>query len=116
MLYRYRQKTDDIYKYIVEHVETRFDTSNYELDRPLTKRKNKKVTGLRKDELDWKIMKKCVGLRAKAHRYLIDDGSEDKKAKGTKRFAVKIKFELKIYKKCWETTQLDNKINSQEKN
>ena len=54
-------------------------------------------------------MKKCVGLRAKAHRYLIDNGSEDKKAKGTKNFAVKIKFELKLYKNCWETTQFDNK-------
>ena len=31
-------KTDDIYKDISEEVETRFDTSNYELDRPLPKR------------------------------------------------------------------------------
>ena len=30
-------KTDDIYKDIAEDVETRFDTSNYELDRPLSK-------------------------------------------------------------------------------
>ena len=30
-------KTDDIYKDIAEDVETRFDTSNYELDRPLPK-------------------------------------------------------------------------------
>ena len=29
-------KTNDMYKDIVEDVETRFDTSNYELDRPLT--------------------------------------------------------------------------------
>ena len=28
-------KTNDIYKDIAEDVETRFDTSNYELDRPL---------------------------------------------------------------------------------
>ena len=35
-------KTDDIYKDIAEDVETRFDTSNYELDRPLPKGKNKK--------------------------------------------------------------------------
>ena len=33
------KKTDDIYKDIAEDVETRFDTSNYELDRPLPKRK-----------------------------------------------------------------------------
>ena len=34
-------KTDDIYKDIAEDFETRFDTSNYELDRPLPKGKNK---------------------------------------------------------------------------
>ena len=33
----------DIYKDISEDVEARFDTSNYELDRPQTKGKNKKV-------------------------------------------------------------------------
>ena len=36
-------KTDDIYKDIAEDVETRFDTLNYELDRPLPQGKNKKV-------------------------------------------------------------------------
>ena len=43
-------KKDDVYKNIAEDVETRFDTSNYELDRPLPKGKNKKVIGLLKDE------------------------------------------------------------------
>ena len=42
-------KTDEIYKDIEEGVETRFETSNYELDRLLPKGKNKKVTGLMKD-------------------------------------------------------------------
>ena len=44
-------KTDNIYKDIAENVDTRFDTSNYEIDRPLPKRKNEKVIGLMKDEL-----------------------------------------------------------------
>ena len=35
-------KTDDIYKDIQEDIETRFDTSNYELDRPLPKEKKRK--------------------------------------------------------------------------
>ena len=35
-------KTDDVYKDIVEEVETRFDTSNFELERSLPKGKNKK--------------------------------------------------------------------------
>ena len=34
MLYGYI-KTDDIHKDIAEDIEIRFDTSNYELDRPL---------------------------------------------------------------------------------
>ena len=55
-------KTDDIYKNITEDVETRFDTSDYELDRPLPKGKNKKVIGLMKDELGGKIMIKLFGL------------------------------------------------------
>ena len=35
-------KTDDIYKDNAENVETRFGTSNYELERSLPKGKNKK--------------------------------------------------------------------------
>ena len=48
-------KTDDVCKDIAEDVETRFDTSNYELDRPFPKRKNKIGIGLMKDELSGKI-------------------------------------------------------------
>ena len=33
-------KADDIHKYIVEDVKTRFDTSYYESDQPLPKEKN----------------------------------------------------------------------------
>ena len=40
-----------------KYVEARFDTSNFEIDRPLTKGKNKKVIGLMKDELGGQIMK-----------------------------------------------------------
>ena len=42
-------KTDDIYKYIAEDFEVRFGTSNFEIDGPLSKGKNKKVIGLMKD-------------------------------------------------------------------
>ena len=38
-------KADGIYKDIAEDAETRPDTSNYELDRPLPKGENKKVIG-----------------------------------------------------------------------
>ena len=76
-------KIDVIYKGIAEDLETKFDTSNYELDRPLPKGKNKKVIGLMKDELGRKIVTKFVGLRVKINSSFIDYGSENKKAKGT---------------------------------
>ena len=37
-------------------------------------------------------MTKFVALRAKYCSYLIDDGSEDKRAKGTKQCAIKRKL------------------------
>ena len=58
-------KADDICKDVAENVETRFSTSNFELDRPLLKGKNDKVIGLTKYELGGEIMKEFVGLRAK---------------------------------------------------
>ena len=101
---------------MLKDIETRFDTSNYELDRPLTKRKSKKVIGLMKDELGREIMVKFVGLRAKTYSYVINDGSEDKKEKGTKKCVIKRKLKLKIYKNCLELIQLENKINYLVKN
>ena len=77
-------RTDDIYKDIAGDVETRFDTSNYELDRPFPTGNNKKLIGLMIDEF--------VGLRVKTCNYLIGDGSEDKKAKGTKREYLNLKI------------------------
>ena len=62
-----------------------------------------------KDELGRKIKTKFVGLQAKTYSYLIDDGSEDKNAKGFKNFVIKnLKFEN--FKKYLEATQLENKI------
>ena len=58
-------KTDDIYKDIAEHVKKRSDISNYALDRPLTKGKNKNIIGFIKDEVVQKVMTRFVGLRAK---------------------------------------------------
>ena len=64
----------DLFKYIADDVEKRFDTSNYEVNRSLTTRKNKNVIGLMKDELGEKIMTKFVALRPKTYSYLMDDG------------------------------------------
>ena len=53
---------------------------------------------LMKDELRRKIIKNFVGLRGKTYSYLIDDGSEDKKAKCTKNCFLKENLNSKIIK------------------
>ena len=74
-------KTNDFYEDITNDVEERSDTS--------IMGKNKKVIGLMKDELGGKIIMKFVTLRPKTFSFLIDDGKEDKKAKGTKKCIIK---------------------------
>ena len=44
-----------------------FESSNYELNRPLPKGKNKKIIGVLKDELSGKIMNKFVWLKTKTY-------------------------------------------------
>ena len=58
-------KTEDIYKDTAEDVETKLDTSNFELDRRLAKGKNIKLIGLMQDEFGGQTMKEFVGLRVK---------------------------------------------------
>ena len=41
-----------------------------------------------------------VGLRAKTYTYLMDDDSEKKKAKRTKKCVIKRRLMFKIYKDC----------------
>ena len=71
MLLRYWQlyylyQTEDFYEDIANDVKKLFDTSNFNENdkRPLPIGENKKVIGLFKDELERKIMKEFVGLRA----------------------------------------------------
>ena len=93
-------KTNDFYEDIANDVENRFDTSNYEVNRPLPMGKNKKVIGLMKDELVGKIITEFFTLRPKTYSYLTDDGKEDKKAKGTKKCIIKKMIKFNDYKKC----------------
>ena len=58
-------KTNDFYEDIASDVESRFDTSNYEVNRPLPMGKNKKVIGLMKDELGGKVIAEFATLRPK---------------------------------------------------
>ena len=82
--------TEDFYKSIATDVEKWFDTSNYDEDdkKPLPIGKSKKVIGLFKDELGGGIMIEFVGLRAKTYAYLMDDDTQHKKTKGTKKCII----------------------------
>ena len=93
-------ETNDFYKDISYDVDKRFDTSNYECNRPLPTGKNKKVIGLMKDELGGKIITEFVTLRPKTYSYLTDDGKEGKTAKGTKKCIIKRMIKIDDYKNC----------------
>ena len=51
-------------------------------------------------------MKEFCGRRANTHAYLMDDDSEKKKAKGTKKYVIKRILKFNDYKDCL----LNNKI------
>ena len=87
-------------KILLNDVDKRFDTSNYEVNRPLPTGKNKKVIGLIKDELGGKIITEFITLRPKTYSYSTDDGKEDKKAKGTKKCVIKRMIKFNDYKNC----------------
>ena len=81
-------KTEDVYKGIAD----------YEVKRPLSTEKNKKVIGLMKDELGEKIMVESAALRSNTYSYLMDDGKNDKKAKGAKKCVIEKYLNLMVIK------------------
>ena len=93
-------KTKEFYKDIADDVEKRFDTPNYKVNRPLPKGKNKILIALMKDELGGKIMIEFVALRPKTYSYLMDEDSEAKKAKGTKKCVIKRLLKFPDYQDC----------------
>ena len=90
---------EDFYKDIANDVERWFDTyDNDESDeRPLRISKNKKVISLFKDELGGKILNEFCALRAKVYAYLMDDDSQKKKAKRTKKCVIKLLLIIENY-------------------
>ena len=89
-------KTEDVYEDIADDVEKRFDTSNYEVNRPLSTGKNMK------DELGEKVWQSLLYLDQK-YIYLMDESSNDKKAKGTKMI-------IKMLTKQWNNISITRKI------
>ena len=92
--------TKDFREDINNDVERWFDTSNYDKNdkRPLQIGINKKVIGMFKDELGGNIMKEFCALRAKTYTYLMNDDTEHKKAKGTKKCIIKRRLMFENYK------------------
>ena len=103
-------KTEDFYEDIAYDAEKRFHTSNYDVDRPLPKGKNKKAIGLMKDELGGKFMTEFVALRPKTYSYLMDDDSESKKANGAKKCVIKKVFKFNDYKDCFLNNEIILKL------
>ena len=95
-------KTTDFFEDISNDVERWFDTSNYDKNdkRPLPIGKNKEVPVLCKDELGGKIITEVVALGPKIYVYLMDDGSDHKETKGTKKRVIKQKLMFENYKDC----------------
>ena len=61
--------------------------------------------------LGGQMMKEFVGLRAKAYIYFKDNNDKDKRAKGTKKCAIKRNLKFQDYKNCFEAVQIENNIN-----
>ena len=58
-------KRDDIYKDIAKDIKTRFDTSNFEIGRPLRKGKNKKSNCTNERWIRWKIHERTCYIKSK---------------------------------------------------
>ena len=71
-----------------------------DVDRPFPKGMNKKGISIFKDGLGRKIMTEFIALRPKTYSYLIDDDSEHKLAKGTKKCVLKRRLKLNDNKYC----------------
>ena len=77
-------------------------------------RKNEKLFGLMKDEIDGQIMKEFVGLRAKIYSYLEVKNHEDRKI--TKNCVItRTSLNSQDNKNCLEAAQIENKINHLER-
>ena len=101
---------------IAEDVDIRFENSNFELDRPLPKVKNKQLIGLMNNWLGGQIMKEFDGLKAKRFTYLKENNNKDEKAKATKMCVTKRKYKFQDYKNCLEAVQIEYKIRNLEVN
>ena len=81
----YDVTTPDLYADMLPQIDKYYDTSDYPVEHPLHSKKNAKVVGLFKDELNGVPFVEFVGLRAKMYSFLLPDGSSKQTAKGIKK-------------------------------
>src|SRR5438093_1945582 len=97
--------TEDLYK-DMEDIREYLDTSEYPKGHPLTLGEtNKKVLGKFKDELNGKVMREIILLRAKQYSYLVEE-KEVNKIKGVARAVVAKEITMNDFK----TTLYGNEI------
>lgn len=98
-------ETDDFYEDMRNNISM-FDTSDYPIPNAYNiERKNKKIPGLFKDELNGNIIAEFAGLRSKCYavRSLDDEETYNeklKKAKGVKKCVLECKITFDDYIKC----------------
>jgi len=96
----YNITTDDVYADMYEKMDIYYDTSDYPPEHKLHSKKNAKVVGLFKDELNGTPIAEFVGLRAKMYSLRLSDGSSKKTAKGIKKSFQKKHIVHQQYKDC----------------
>ena len=93
-------QTDDVYKDMEKNKDL-YDTSDYPEDHFLHSKKNKKVLGKMKDEINGKPISECVCLRSKMYSIKIEEANI-KKAKGVKKRVIKKELKHEMYKEALE--------------
>ncbi|XP_060855588.1 uncharacterized protein LOC132933299 [Metopolophium dirhodum] len=94
----YAIQTTNFFNDLKNNLLPYFDTSNYPKDHYCFNELHKSQPGFFKDELKGVIIKEFVSLRPKLYAYKTVDGTEEKKAKGVKKYIIKKHMQFDNYK------------------
>jgi hypothetical protein len=100
----YRLETDDFYKDMMKHKDL-FDLS--EMKGEFNENTNKKVIGKMKMEYSNNAIREFIGLKSKMYSIKLNDNSEEKKAKGIKKYVIKKTLKHEKYNAILESGKLD---------
>ena len=95
----YETETEDIYRELWED-RNLFDNSDYRKDSPFYSSENEKGIGKMKDEAGGLPISEFIGLRSKMYSYVKDNGKNEKKAKGVRKYVIKKNITSENYKDC----------------